>query len=437
VNRAIQSSNLPIPRQEDIKAKLNNATIFSKMDFKTAFWQLELHPDSRYLTVFYANNRLFRYKRLTMGVKPAQGELNTALLPLFSEIPQAHLIHDDLIVAASSVREHNTAIKKVMEAISNAGLTLNPDKCQFGKKEIEFWGLRISADGVRPDPAKIEALDHISSPKNKEDLVSFLCMMQSNAEFIPNFSQLSAKLRLLTTKNTRYTWNTEHQATFETLLSKFKKETMLQYFDMAKQTYLLVDAHQTGLGAMIAQGPSINTARPVAIASRTTNNAEKRYPQIDLEALGIDFALRRFRGYIVGSPTAIQVITDHKPLESIFNGKRKGSIRTERIKLRHQDIRFTVVYQLGKINQADYLSRHAKPIEKLPTSQQGEADDLNNLLYTLHITPIMDHIGISEIAKSTASDRTLAYILDLIKMGRTWIPKDAPTKAMQQRNIDR
>ena len=68
VNKAIQASNLPIPRQEDIKAKLSGAKVFSKMDFKSAFWQLELHPDSRYLTVFHANDKLYRYKRLTMGV---------------------------------------------------------------------------------------------------------------------------------------------------------------------------------------------------------------------------------------------------------------------------------------------------------------------------------------------------------------------------------
>ena len=188
---------------------------------------------------------------------------------------------------------------------------------------------------------------------------------------------------------------------------------------MGRQTYLLVDAHQTGLGAMIAQGHSIQTARPVAIASRTTNNA-----------LGIDFALRRFRNYIVGSPTAVLVITDHKPLEAIFNGKRKGSIRTDRIKLRHQDIRFTVVYQTGKINQADYLSRHAKHIEQLPLNQQREAEDLNNLLYMLHTTPIIDHISIAAIARETSNDNTLSYIADLVKNGKTWIPKDAPANAL-------
>ncbi len=102
VNKAIHASNVPIPRQEDIKAKLSGARVFSKMDFKSAFWQLELHPDSRYLAVFHANDKLYRYKRLTMGVKPAQGELNMALQPLFAHIPQAHLIHDDLIVATET-----------------------------------------------------------------------------------------------------------------------------------------------------------------------------------------------------------------------------------------------------------------------------------------------------------------------------------------------
>ena len=101
VNKAIKASNLPIPRHEDIKAKLSGAKLFSKMDFKSAFWQLELHPDSRYLTVFHTNDKLYRYKRLTMDVKLAQGELKMALKPLFAHIPQAHLIHDDLIVATN------------------------------------------------------------------------------------------------------------------------------------------------------------------------------------------------------------------------------------------------------------------------------------------------------------------------------------------------
>ena len=137
--------------------------------------------------------------------------------------------------------------------------------------------------------------------------------------------------------------------------------------------------------------------------------------------MAVDFALRRFCNYLVGAPDVINVITDHKPLCSVFNGT--GSIRTERIKLRHQDIRIKVIYQQGKNNQADFLSRHAKPLQKLSLEEQNETHDLNNLLYTLHTTPIMDHLGIARIAKHTNEDTTLRKLRKLIEDGKTWIPK--------------
>lgn len=145
-------------------------------------------------------------------------------------------------------------------------------------------------------------------------------MMQSNADFIPNFAQHAAKLRELTKKNSRFTWAKGHQSAYEALIERFTSNALLEFFDMSKQTFIFTDAHITGLGAMLEQGDTLENARLIAIASRTTSKAEQRYPQFDLEALGIDFALRRFRHYILGSPAEIQVITDHKPLCAIFNG---------------------------------------------------------------------------------------------------------------------
>ena len=109
-----------------------------------------------------------------------------------------------------------------------------------------------------------------------------------------------------------------------------------------------------GLGAIFTQGDDLHSAQPVVIASRTTSKAASRYPQLDLEATAIDFALCRFRNYLVGAPQVL-IITDHKPLCPIFNSLRQGSIRTDRIKLCHQDVNYTVQYQHGKANQSDYL----------------------------------------------------------------------------------
>ena len=95
-----------------------------------------------------------------MGLKPAQGELNAALRPLFAHIDHVHLIHDDITIATQTEEEHEQAIMQVMEVVKESGLTLNPDKCIIGQSEVKFWGMIYGEDGVRPDPEKVSALQH-------------------------------------------------------------------------------------------------------------------------------------------------------------------------------------------------------------------------------------------------------------------------------------
>ena len=130
---------------------------------------------------------------------------------------------------------------------------------------------------------------------------------------------------------------------------------------MRKKISVISDAHITGVGAILDQGDDLDSARPVVIDSRKTSKSESRYPQLDLEATATDFALCRFRNYLVGAPQVL-IITDHKPLCLIFNSHRHGSIQTDRIKMRPQDICYTVQYQHRTANPSDYLSRHDKPL---------------------------------------------------------------------------
>ena len=425
VNKAIQGNNHPIPRYEDIKSQLAGKRFFSKLDFRSAFWQLELEPDSRKFTVFYGpDNDLYRYKRLLMGIKSAQGELNMALRPVYGNIKGVFLIHDDLIIATDTTDEHMAAVEAVMQATQQAGLTLNQVKCHFGLNEVKFWGMIVSKDGVRPDPEKVKALIGLSPPNNKSDLKSFICMMQSNSSFIPNLSKLLAPLRSLLNSKERFSWTPQHQKAFDNVLASFKEGTLLHYFDLSQNTYLFVDGHRTGLGAILAQGNSIDSAVPIEFVSRATSKAERNYPQLDLEASAVDFGLRRFKQYLVGALHPVTIVTDHHPLLSIFNGKCTGSIRSERIKMRHQNIRFTLIYKKGSENIADYLSRHAQPWDTLPIHIQQESEDLRNLLYTLRLSPILDALGLKEIAVATTNDTILSKIQNKIKEGITYITSD-------------
>ena len=116
------------------------------------------------------------------------------------------------------------------------------------------------------------------------------------------------------------------------------------------------------------------------------------------------------------------MVTDHKPLVSIFANSRKGSIRTDRIKLRHQDISFQVVGKKGKKNQADYLSRHATPLLKTPKEWQEESGELEKTVWSLQFSPYTEAISMERIIEKTGKDPILKKLMMALKKGG--VPKD-------------
>ena len=414
-NRAIKQTNIPIPRAEEISSQLAGYKFFTKLDLKSAFHQLELDEESRILTVFHAGTRLMRYRRLTMGTAPASGELNKALAPLFQQIKHVFVIQDDLIVAGDTEKEHNETLHKVCKKIQESGMTLNPDKCLVLQRAIPWWGMIVSEEGLSPDPSKVEALKHMSRPATKDELKSFFCMIQSNKDFIENLTRKTTHMRKMLKKNATFKWNQKCQQEFEELKKSFTKDILLTHYDPRKKTTVYVDAHQTGLSAVLMQGEG-NKERVVSTASRATTPTESRYPQLDLEALAIDFALRRYRFYLAGGPT-VDVITDHKPLESIFKNIRTGSIRTERIKLRHQDLNYKVRWEKGETNSADYLSRHAIPLRNITKEIREETQELEKTIWLLNYSPFTEAITVERLVKATKKDPILEKLKESINKG--------------------
>ena len=415
-NEAIKATNIPIPRAEDIRAQMAGKKFFSKLDLKSAFHQLELDPESRYMTVFNAGDRLMRYTRLTMGTKPASGELNKALRPLFTSTKGAYVIHDDLIVATEDSEGHDKALREVLQILSINGLTLSTEKCLFKKNKIPFWGMLLSEAGVSPDKSRIEALTTAERPKSKSEVMSFLCMVQSCTEFIPNLARKTTNLRRMTQKSTRFNWTTECQKEFNELKASMHDGVLLNHFNSRDESMIFVDAHKTGLSAILCQRDPKGSTRLISCASRATTAVERRYPQLDLEALSIDFALRRYRQYLAGGPCTV-IYTDHKPLISIFGSARKGSVRSDRIQLRHQDINYRVEWRAGKDNPADYLSRHATKFERLPKDMQQESEELEKTIWMLQYSPYTESISMENIIKQTKRDILLQELKTSILQG--------------------
>ena len=412
VNKHLLNTHCPIPRIDDIRASMNGCKYFSKLDLRQAFFQFELTEESKKYTVFYANGRLLRNNRLSQGLLPASSELNKALKQLLGHIPEVFMIHDDILIATETEEEQYAVLDKILQLLEESGLTLNGEKCIFVSQDIPFWGMRFTKDGIKPDPAKCKAFQEMDPPTRKEDVASFISMLTAHSRFIPMFSSLTANIRSLQKRDVKFEWSDVHQKEFDTIKEHFKETTTLSYFDTNLPTWIFVDASYAGLGAVLAQDKDIDNTTAIAFASRATTPIERRYPQIDLEAMSVDFGLRRFREYCVGAEN-INVVTDHRPLKAIFENKRLGSIRIDRTKLRHQDINFNIIWRKGKLNPADYLSRHPAVTEKF----EEEAAEDAKLLYCLHNNSfVKKDITIERIQEETKKDATLQSLIHHIHL---------------------
>ena len=171
-----------------------------------------------------------------------------------------------------------------------------------------------------------------------------------------------------------------------------------------------------------------NVTSVVALASRALTAVEQRYSQTEREALAITWAVSHFHLYLYGGP--FTVITDHKPLMPLFNNSNaKPSLRLERWILTLQAYDYTVQYQPGKHNPADYMSRH--PYET-PSSS------IEQTLAEAHIHFISNHaipksVTRDEIASATKADIALQMCMEAIKYLRNYRVTPMPLRKHHQR----
>ena len=220
----------------------------------------------------------------------------------------------------------------------------------------------FSKEGASPDPMKVEAIKQAEPPRNAKELNSFLCTVQYNARFMESYAPQTDVLRALVRADDSK-WEEKHQEAFEALKNALSADTLLVYFDPAADHEVHVDGCPLGISATLVQrSPNEDHWRVVQYASRALSDAERRYSQIELETLAADFACRKFHVFLYGKPFI--VVTDHKPLEVIFNNPRHAtSIRLQRVTVRMLDYEFKVEYRPGKTNISDYTSRHPLPLE--------------------------------------------------------------------------
>ncbi|CAK9816796.1 Retrovirus-related Pol polyprotein from transposon 412 [Anthophora quadrimaculata] len=366
LNQETDQDAYPLPPIDEILDHLGKSKFFSALDLSSGFHQIAMDENSKKYTAFSTPQGHFQYRRMPFGLKNApatfQRMIDNALRGLIGKICFAYL--DDIVVFGTTIEEHNRNLATVFQRLRELGLKLQPDKSKFLRPELEYLGHVITADGVKPNPEKIQSVAEFPTPKSVTNVKSFLGIAGYYRKFIKNFAKLAKPLTELTEKNTPFHWTDAQQKSFDILKRKLCESPILRYPDFNKPFTLTTDASDTGLGAILSQ-----EGHPCCYISRTLNKAEINYTTTEKELLAIVWAVKRLRQYLLGKK--FKILTDHQALKWLFSVKDPSS-RLLRWRLRMEEYDYEIDYTKGKENTAaDGLSR-VYPLLSQPQQEDNE-----------------------------------------------------------------
>ena len=414
VNANAEPVSYPLPRAEELFANLSGGKTFTVFDLSDAYLQQPVDDESSMLLTINTHRGLFRVLRLPFGVSTAPAIFQRKMESMLKPIPNTNPLLDDVITTGQSDEEHVERVEQILELFRANNVRLNRRKFQFMVPDVAYLGHRISQEGIQPLQEKLEAIQNAPNPENVTQLRAFLGLLSYYRRFVPHLATLLEPLHRLTDDNVPWAWTGVHSQAFEESKQHLTSSAVLVHYDLNKPVVLACDASQYGVGAVLSHIMDDNSEKPIAYASRTMSKTERKYAQIDKEALSIIFGVRKFHQYLAGR--SFVIMTDHQPLLRLFAPhKRMPEIMSPRMlrwSLLLAGYNYTLQFRAGKHHaNADALSR-------LPIPADVAEDNVPEPPEVLFVNQDEQlPVTAEQIAEWTTSDNTLKQVLEWVKNG--------------------
>jgi hypothetical protein len=422
LNRMTVKNKYPLPRIEDLFDQLREARVFSKIDLRSGYHQLRVKREDIPKTAFRTRYGHYEFLVMPFGLTNAPA----AFMDLMNRVFHSYLdkfvvvFIDDILVYSSTPEEHEEHLRMVLQVLKEKELYAKLSKCEFWLTEVVFLGHVISAEGVKVDPKKIEAILQWEPPRNVTEVRGFLGLAGYYRRFIKDFSLIALPMTRLLRKETPYVWDEDCQGSFDELKRCLTSAPVLTLPKTGEEYTVYSDASHQGLGCVLMQG-----GRVIAYASRQLKKHEMNYPTHDLELAAVVFALKIWRHYLYGE--VCRIFTDHKSLKYLLTQKELN-LRQRRWMELIKDYDCIIDYHPGKANVvADALSRKSKAVlahvqtTRLPLilelkklRSEMKTDDHGALLAMLKIRPML----CEKIQEAQKQDEQLQQAWDEIREGK-------------------
>ena len=427
LNESVLREIHPLPKVDDVLAQLSGATVFSKLDANSGFWQIPLDPSSRDLTTFLTPFGRYHFNKMPFGISSAPEHFQKRMGKMLAGLEGVVCLMDDVLVFAQDVKEHDARLDAVLHRIKSSGATLNAEKCQFRQTKIKFLGHVLDERGISADPDKTAAIRALHPPKTVSELRRFMGMVNQLGKFLPNLADTTQPLRALLSSRNSWTWGPDQQKAFDHVKAELSNPTVLALYSPDAETKISADSSSYGLGAVLLQ-KNKDAWRPVAYASRSLSETETRYAQIEKEALAGTWACEKFSDYILGKRICLE--TDHKPLVSLLGSKHLDSLppRILRFRLRLSRFLYDIQHIPGKLlYTADTLSRDPDTSES--SEAESSSKDVDRFVEAIVSAIPASEEQVSHYQTAQEQDSICAKVLLYCREG--WPDKEKVTPELQ------
>ncbi|KAJ9542729.1 hypothetical protein OSB04_029235 [Centaurea solstitialis] len=357
LNKLTVKNRYPLPRIDDLFDQLQGAAWFSKIDLRSGYHQLKVREEDVHKTAFRTRYGHYEFVVMPFGLTNAPAAfmdlMNRVCRPLLDR--SVIVFIDDILIYSKTKEDHVEHLREVLEILRKEQLYAKFSKCDFWLQEVQFLGHLVHREGIKVDPAKVEAVMKWETPKSPSKIRSFLGLAGYYRRFIQDFSKVAVPSTKLTRKNVSFVWGEEQQSAFETLRQKLCEAPVLTLPEGVEDMTVYCDASYHGLGCVLMQRGKV-----ISYASRQLKTHVVNYPTHDLELAAVVFALKIWRHYLYRVKCTIY--TDHKSLR-YFLDQPNLNMRQRRWLDVAKDYDCEILYHPGKANVvADALSRKTRHV---------------------------------------------------------------------------
>jgi len=290
--------------------RVGNASVFSRIDFTDAFFQLRATKETAVLQTVATPLGNFRFNVMIQGARNSSVFLMRFFEDIFHPLVASGCISiyaDDVLIFTDTVAEHTDALHQFFEICHNNDLRVSFSKSELYVTETTFLGYSLGHGTIDPIQRRIAALIDYPEPSDRHQLRRFLGAINFYRHHFPGLAIDAAPLNALTTDTKPWTWTQEQSAAFQRVKALLADPRTLGQPNNDLPFDIYTDASVQGFGGVVAQ-----SGKPLAFVSKGCSGAQSRWPTSELELYAVRYTLDQFKHWIAGAD--VNVYCDHKTL---------------------------------------------------------------------------------------------------------------------------